>query len=768
MRAPAPSTRSGPSARSRRFTFPTTFGRWFDRSTTLERPRNALGVDADAAEARAITAEEARDRQPPLDDLRAAAAAHGERTVVAERIRKGEVVHAERTAAAHVAKDALVAAQAAVAKAQAALEDAQHRHARRVVARVVAARRAVPGLRSGRREAAAQASGHGARASPQGTRGGRDGTRRSTAGRAGCAHRTGGEWAAHRRSPGTEGNVRRPRRGLSRRACSRHLDRSRRDGPCTGRGGTVRGHDGSPDPEGDRTARRDLRRGVRPRGIRAAGAARRARRRGARPAAPDPGGPGQTVGGARGVGERDPTRPREAGGRARRPRAEDDRRARGRVRRPAAPRHRPLGRRARRSIGLRAHARRRRRAARGRGDTANHRKSARARRSSTPASSRPARRNCWRRSSGGSSTRPTSVSGWSTKHSADSSPARRRSSIAFPAASTRSPPTPTASCSSSTGSMRTRRVRCAAFRVAKPSRRRSRSRSRSPTGSPTSPPTARPRWNRSSSTRASAPSTPRRSTSSRARSSRSGSAERVVGIVTHVPRSRRTDAGALPRPQGRPYVHGDARGQRDVKFTVDPWDPGYGASVRERPAPRARRSRPPTSSAATTPGDRSPRRPDALPSDTTLFVDGVRRIEARAWIEGGIEPVPRLFASWAAGVVRCDDTRPSSRRSRSRRGVFAPSAALDDIPTSCGRFVAIPDHERTPRDAQHEDQHVHDRGRGACRGANTPLGLGAHRPRRSVARIDEGTPRRGRSREVTRREVPADRARPRRRRARRG
>jgi len=86
-------------------------------------------VDADAAEARAINAEEARDQHPPLDDLRAAAVAYAERTIVAERIQRGEVVHAERTAAAHVAKDALVAAQAAVAEAQAALDDAQHRHA---------------------------------------------------------------------------------------------------------------------------------------------------------------------------------------------------------------------------------------------------------------------------------------------------------------------------------------------------------------------------------------------------------------------------------------------------------------------------------------------------------------------------------------------------------------------------------------------------------------------------------------------------------------
>ena len=86
-------------------------------------------VGADAAEARAINAEAARDRQPPLDDLRAAAVAHAERAMLGERIEKGQVVHAERAVTAEAAKDALVAARAAVEQAQTVLEDARHRHA---------------------------------------------------------------------------------------------------------------------------------------------------------------------------------------------------------------------------------------------------------------------------------------------------------------------------------------------------------------------------------------------------------------------------------------------------------------------------------------------------------------------------------------------------------------------------------------------------------------------------------------------------------------
>jgi DNA repair protein SbcC/Rad50 len=86
-------------------------------------------VEADAAEARAITSQTVRDEQPALDDLRAAATAHAERTAVAQRIEKGETVQAEHTAAAQVAVDALVVARKHIEAAQTDLETAQHRHA---------------------------------------------------------------------------------------------------------------------------------------------------------------------------------------------------------------------------------------------------------------------------------------------------------------------------------------------------------------------------------------------------------------------------------------------------------------------------------------------------------------------------------------------------------------------------------------------------------------------------------------------------------------
>ncbi|HEV7523915.1 MAG TPA: hypothetical protein VGP92_03070 [Acidimicrobiia bacterium] len=126
-----------------------------------------------------------------------------------------------------------------------------------------------------------------------------------------------------------------------------------------------------------------------------------------------------------------------------------------------------------------------------------------------------------------------------------------------------------------------------------------------------------------------------------------------------------------------------------MRFTVDPWDPGYGASVETE---LTESTSVPTTDIEYADEDWRPLSPAArvLPADETLFVDGVRRIEARAWIEGGIEPVPGVFASWAAGVVRCDREAAHIVAVEVGRGVFAPTTGLDDIPTSIGRFVATP------------------------------------------------------------------------------
>jgi hypothetical protein len=124
-----------------------------------------------------------------------------------------------------------------------------------------------------------------------------------------------------------------------------------------------------------------------------------------------------------------------------------------------------------------------------------------------------------------------------------------------------------------------------------------------------------------------------------------------------------------------------------VRFTVDPWDPGYGASVQ---AELTESTSVPITDVECNEEHWAPVAPAGRTvADTVLFVDGVRRVDARAWIEGGIEPVPGVFASWAAGVVRCDG-EARVEEVEVGRGVFAPSTGLDDISTSCGRFVTCP------------------------------------------------------------------------------
>lgn len=90
-------------------------------------------------------------------------------------------------------------------------------------------------------------------------------------------------------------------------------------------------------------------------------------------------------------------------------------------------------------------------------------------------------------------------------------------------------------------------------------------------------------------------------------------------------------------------------------YTVDPWDPGYGVARGDELDGRESSARldldvelPASSWRALSPAE------GALPG-SVLFLDGVRRIDARVWVHGeGPEPLPGVLASLAAGLVRCD------------------------------------------------------------------------------------------------------------------
>jgi hypothetical protein len=124
-----------------------------------------------------------------------------------------------------------------------------------------------------------------------------------------------------------------------------------------------------------------------------------------------------------------------------------------------------------------------------------------------------------------------------------------------------------------------------------------------------------------------------------------------------------------------------------VRLVVDPWDPAYGTSAEgdllgdAEPKVELGVERGPL--------DWAPVLPRALdPLDALLFVDGVRRVDARVWIGGDEGPLgtPGLCASWAAGVVRCSPGRAELVAATVGRGLFSASPQAEDLATRYGTF----------------------------------------------------------------------------------
>jgi hypothetical protein len=93
-------------------------------------------------------------------------------------------------------------------------------------------------------------------------------------------------------------------------------------------------------------------------------------------------------------------------------------------------------------------------------------------------------------------------------------------------------------------------------------------------------------------------------------------------------------------------------------YTVDAWDPSYGVAVGDELDGRESSARLDLDIEVPA-GQWRAMTPDAgvsLPS-SLLFLDGVRRIDARLWVHGvDPQPTPGLVASLAAGLVCCDGT----------------------------------------------------------------------------------------------------------------
>jgi hypothetical protein len=127
-----------------------------------------------------------------------------------------------------------------------------------------------------------------------------------------------------------------------------------------------------------------------------------------------------------------------------------------------------------------------------------------------------------------------------------------------------------------------------------------------------------------------------------------------------------------------------------MRFSVDPWDPGYGASL---DVDGLDESSARVVADVELPVDLwRPLDPDrkVAPRAVTLFVDGVRRIDARVWVDEPTDNTmasPALCASYAAGVVCCCAGQVAHLLTfEVRRGLFTTAAHAVDITTTAGTY----------------------------------------------------------------------------------
>lgn len=128
-----------------------------------------------------------------------------------------------------------------------------------------------------------------------------------------------------------------------------------------------------------------------------------------------------------------------------------------------------------------------------------------------------------------------------------------------------------------------------------------------------------------------------------------------------------------------------------MHFMVDGWAPSYGSSLEEvEELAESVNQLDPT---VERPAERwSPIAPNGVKAPPTiLFVDGVRRIEARLWIspELGGDAEPGLCASYAAGVVRSTTKGATVEIAEVRRAMLTTSDDADDISTRLGSWSAV-------------------------------------------------------------------------------
>lgn len=123
-------------------------------------------------------------------------------------------------------------------------------------------------------------------------------------------------------------------------------------------------------------------------------------------------------------------------------------------------------------------------------------------------------------------------------------------------------------------------------------------------------------------------------------------------------------------------------------FAIESWDPSYGVSADETAMGEA--TSPVELGREVASQDWAPISPaaDLDPPSSVVFVDGVRRIDARVWITGTDgRSHPGVCATVGAGAVRCTETEATLATARIERAVYTAAPGAESIETKHGTYV---------------------------------------------------------------------------------
>lgn len=132
-----------------------------------------------------------------------------------------------------------------------------------------------------------------------------------------------------------------------------------------------------------------------------------------------------------------------------------------------------------------------------------------------------------------------------------------------------------------------------------------------------------------------------------------------------------------------------------MRFHIDGWDPAYGSAMEDTgEATTVAESTARIDATVETPPEQwAPvvAGPESKKPGAVVFVDGVRRIEARVWIPDADDTGASMgvAASYASGAVCCcPDGGAHMLVSEQRRGLFTTDAHTTDVATKSGEFRA--------------------------------------------------------------------------------